>query len=74
MEALEFIVNTMFYNLVADLLLCLLLNIFKTKWAAGLYFKQHDIWIGIYWKKQHNILTIYTCPIPMVCFRFTKYI
>lgn len=34
-------------------------------------FEPRDIWVGVYWKREHLLTWIYVCIIPMLPIRLT---
>lgn len=41
-------------------------------WSVRFLWEPRDLWVGIYYHPEVNRLRVYVCPVPAVCFRFTR--
>jgi hypothetical protein len=35
-------------------------------WAVELGIERRDLWVGVYWKRDQQVLHLYWCPLPCV--------
>lgn len=42
------------------------------RWVLALEFKAADMWVGAYWHRHHNSLSVWVCFLPMLPIHVTR--